>query len=201
MRARSWQSLRLHPGIQRFFMGASVPSTVPHFEDKNMLKWDWAGKHGDWGFPMSVDGNVYRSLELKELVRPLYESVYRPAPARLYLLTCALQCSSPFICLPVPCNVLHHNAVRIFSHLQLSSLPYYLTCNCLVILYLLNQDCCCYAKNISFVANKHLAAWISRVQQSKFVGIGYGLPPTARKVPNVPEVANSCWPAHQSSAD
>ena len=45
-----------------------MPTAVPDFEDETLLKWNWAGQPGDWGYPMSVDGNVYRSVEFKELV-------------------------------------------------------------------------------------------------------------------------------------
>lgn len=50
-------SLRLHLGITRCYatdQDVKVPKLV-----KGCV-WDWTKAEGDWGYPMSVDGNIYR---------------------------------------------------------------------------------------------------------------------------------------------
>lgn len=58
-------SLRLHPGITHCY-ATDKPSSVPKFVKQCI--WTWNTSEGDWGYPMSVDGNVYRSEMMKRLV-------------------------------------------------------------------------------------------------------------------------------------
>lgn len=55
-------SLRLHPNLI-YCYAAGIPMRKPIF--KNNI-WEWKGKDGDYGYPMSVDANVYRTSEIKE---------------------------------------------------------------------------------------------------------------------------------------
>lgn len=54
-------SLRLDTGITQCY-ATSSPSPLPSFT-KNRV-WQWYGASGDWGYPYSVDGNVYRTNDM-----------------------------------------------------------------------------------------------------------------------------------------
>lgn len=56
-------SLRLHKGINHCY-ATGRPSSVPllkkEIEDEYLV-WEWKGAEGDWGYGLSVDGNVYQT--------------------------------------------------------------------------------------------------------------------------------------------
>lgn len=54
-------SLRLYSGITECY-ATSSPSKIPTFIKGNV--WNWYGAEGDWGYPYSLDGNVYRTLDI-----------------------------------------------------------------------------------------------------------------------------------------
>jgi hypothetical protein len=55
-------SLRLWKGID-FCYATNSPSPAPSFIDE--FCWDWRQTTGDWGYPMSCDGNIYLTEFLK----------------------------------------------------------------------------------------------------------------------------------------
>lgn len=61
-------SLRLWKGID-FCYATNKPSPVPNFI-KNFC-WDWRETSGDWGYPMSCDGNIYRTEFLRQKTQTL----------------------------------------------------------------------------------------------------------------------------------
>ena len=58
-------SLRLHSGITKCY--ATDENVEPPKLVKKMV-WDWRRAKGDWGYPMSVDGNIYRWETIAPLV-------------------------------------------------------------------------------------------------------------------------------------
>ncbi len=44
-------------------------TAIPTFQRGTV--WDWTEGDGDWGYPMSIDGHIYRSAELAPLMRAL----------------------------------------------------------------------------------------------------------------------------------
>lgn len=59
-------SLRLDRNIRQCYATNSpqkVPISVP--------VWDWKRSEGDWGYPMSLDGNVYATNYIRKIVRSL----------------------------------------------------------------------------------------------------------------------------------
>lgn len=54
-------SLRLDKNIVACY-ATSSPSAIPPFTKGNV--WNWYGAQGDWGYPYSVDGNVYRTGDM-----------------------------------------------------------------------------------------------------------------------------------------
>ena len=58
-------SLRLHKGANHCY-ATDTPQEVPKFVKGNV--WSWKSSDGDWGYPMSVDGNVFRTNQLKEVI-------------------------------------------------------------------------------------------------------------------------------------
>jgi len=58
-------SLRLHNGVTHCY-ATNEDTKVPKFV-KGCV-WSWRGCQGDWGYPMSVDGNIYNTDFIKRLV-------------------------------------------------------------------------------------------------------------------------------------
>jgi len=59
-------SLRLCPRIS-FCYPQNIQTPAPNLSPDN--KWEWKGFLGDWGYPMSVDGNIYRTSDLIEVIK------------------------------------------------------------------------------------------------------------------------------------
>lgn len=62
-------SLRLHSGVNRCY-ATDKPNKVPQFVKKCI--WNWQTAEGDWNYPMSLDGNVYKTALIKEKIKYLY---------------------------------------------------------------------------------------------------------------------------------
>lgn len=58
-------SLRLWKGINHCY-ATNQPSRVPSFVKGNV--WNWTVAEGDWGYPMSVDGNIYKTDFIYECI-------------------------------------------------------------------------------------------------------------------------------------
>ena len=58
-------SLRLHPGI-RYCYTKGIKTPPPEF--MSGLRWRWRGCPGDWGYPMSLDGHIFRRDDLLPLL-------------------------------------------------------------------------------------------------------------------------------------
>lgn len=61
-------SLRLYEKISHCY-ATNTPSKVPSFVKGNV--WKWKDAEGDWGYPYSVDGNVYRTKDILTLLSSL----------------------------------------------------------------------------------------------------------------------------------
>lgn len=46
-----------------YTQGCSVD--IPTFDK---MKWKWIGEQGDWGYPMSLDGHIFRTSEISKLI-------------------------------------------------------------------------------------------------------------------------------------
>jgi hypothetical protein len=58
-------SLRMGPHMD-YCYPADLHSAPPPFERGTV--WEWRGLDGDWGYPMSLDGHVFRTAELRPLI-------------------------------------------------------------------------------------------------------------------------------------
>jgi hypothetical protein len=56
-------SLRLGPEIKRSYTLAQVTGR-PSFWPLRVRTWSWRRARGDWGYPMSLDGHLFRTTEL-----------------------------------------------------------------------------------------------------------------------------------------
>lgn len=61
-------SLRLDPGMD-YCYSEDVAAPPPAFDEG--LVWSWPGAGGDWGYPMSLDGHVFRTYEILPLLERL----------------------------------------------------------------------------------------------------------------------------------
>jgi hypothetical protein len=61
-------SLRMHPEIRRCYPMGNIVTPPPHFvhinETMNWYVWSWQGLRGDWGYPMSIDGHIFRMSDI-----------------------------------------------------------------------------------------------------------------------------------------
>jgi len=61
-------SLRLWNGINHCY-ATNKPNSIPTFVKKCI--WNWVSSEGDWGYPMSVDGNIYRTKFISEKINKI----------------------------------------------------------------------------------------------------------------------------------
>jgi len=59
-------SLRLYSGVNYCY---TIPCDSPAPELSPENTWEWEGLKGDWGYPMSLDGHVFRTNEIQELLK------------------------------------------------------------------------------------------------------------------------------------
>lgn len=79
-------SLRMDPAMDYVYT-QDRPMARPVFRDGNI--WDWTLADGDWGYPMSLDGHIFRTAEIVPLLHTLefhdpnsleFEMAKRPLP-------------------------------------------------------------------------------------------------------------------------
>ena len=61
-------SLRLDPNLT-YCYAYNQPMSSPTFD--NEMKWDWSGQSGDFGYPMSLDGHIFRTRDILPLLNNL----------------------------------------------------------------------------------------------------------------------------------
>ena len=62
-------SLRLDPNLN-YCYALDINMEPPCFDDK--LTWHWYGEAGDFGYPMSLDGHIFRTSEIAPLLRNMH---------------------------------------------------------------------------------------------------------------------------------
>ena len=77
-------SLRLHKNLT-YCYPAKIRMIPPEFDNSNVFK--WYGLKGDYGYPMSLDGHIFRTNDILELTKKLtfrnpnsYESILSSYP-------------------------------------------------------------------------------------------------------------------------
>lgn len=61
-------SLRLDPSLN-YCYALDIPMIAPQFDDD--LIWEWSKGEGDFGYPMSLDGHVFRTMDILPLVETI----------------------------------------------------------------------------------------------------------------------------------
>lgn len=64
-------SLRLGRHITHCYPRGNIPQALPTFDHRTLCAWRWEGCEGDWGYPMSLDGHIYRRLLVETYLRHL----------------------------------------------------------------------------------------------------------------------------------
>jgi hypothetical protein len=62
-------SLRMGPNICECYTNGGNPSPPPASFCNST--WEWPGAPGDWGYPASLDGNIFRTMDILPLLREL----------------------------------------------------------------------------------------------------------------------------------
>lgn len=66
-------SLRMYKGI-KYCYSLNIPNSNNDFVSHN--KWNWGGKEGDWGYPMSIDFSIFKTCDILPLLQKL--NYYNP---------------------------------------------------------------------------------------------------------------------------
>jgi len=64
-------SLRLGLHLKRCYMIDAPQRIPPGMTQGDLFIWDWRQGEHDWGYPLSVDGHVFRANDLKEWIKNL----------------------------------------------------------------------------------------------------------------------------------
>jgi len=64
-------SLRLSPQLNFCYTTDDYQILPPHVRENNEMFWFWYEGDYDWGYPLSVDGNVFDRIEILELIEKL----------------------------------------------------------------------------------------------------------------------------------
>ncbi len=89
-------SLRLDPTLS-YCYAYDMDITPPAFDEH--LKWDWTGGEGDFGYPMSLDGHIFRTSDILPLISNL--SYHSPNTLEERLSYNPVENKNEMICLPV----------------------------------------------------------------------------------------------------
>ncbi len=66
-------SLRLHPNLERCYALDCEISKKPKFiRNSEFLFFSYSGAQGDYGYPMSVDGNIYHTSDIEDKLKRLH---------------------------------------------------------------------------------------------------------------------------------
>jgi hypothetical protein len=60
-------SLRLHPGVTYSYT-KDIALDPPEFTRHELNMWQWRGRKSYWGYPMSLDGHIFRTEDLRVLL-------------------------------------------------------------------------------------------------------------------------------------
>lgn len=64
-------TLRMGLNLVRNYPSGGAPQRQPVFSDdhldRELVRWSWAGADGDWGYPLSVDGNLFATAEIRAM--------------------------------------------------------------------------------------------------------------------------------------
>jgi hypothetical protein len=64
-------SLRLYKGITKCYAlstDTKLPTDLSPRDNQEYLTWKWQGCEGDWGYPFSLDGNIYNTDFIKSII-------------------------------------------------------------------------------------------------------------------------------------
>lgn len=68
-------TLRLHPRIKKCYPMGNIDTPPPKFNDEPYI-WNWQGLSGDWGYPCSIDGHIFRTGIVHSMIKLLpYKNV------------------------------------------------------------------------------------------------------------------------------
>jgi hypothetical protein len=117
------RSLRLHPRLKYCYPMNNLPMTSPKFMDHNVFY--WTGLEGDYGYPMSVDGHIFRTEQIYPYIihtpyssPTMFEGYMAAQPIRLPKMICY----DKSIVVNNPCNKVQTVNGNIHGNIQISDL-------------------------------------------------------------------------------
>lgn len=118
-------SLRLHPRLT-YCYPQNIPQTPPKFMEYHTFY--WPGQSGDYGYPMSVDGHIFRTAELYPILN--MRNYANPTNLENFLVMNTIRlpkmiCYDKSIIVNNPCNRASGTAGNIHGSIDLSELNTY----------------------------------------------------------------------------
>lgn len=117
------RSLRLHPNLTYCYPMKLEINKYPNFLEDNIFY--WKGEQGPYGYPMSVDGHIFRTKEVLPLIRKLdyknpnsFEGVMVASSLNLPKMTCY----DESVVVNNPCNMVQTNNPNVHGNVSTDGL-------------------------------------------------------------------------------
>ena len=117
------RSLRLHPNLTYCYPMKLKINKRPNFLENNIFY--WKGEQGPYGYPMSVDGNIFRTKEILRFVRGLdYKNPnsFEGIMATNNLNLSKMVCYNKSVIVNNPCNIVQTNNPNIHGNVNADKL-------------------------------------------------------------------------------
>jgi len=117
------RSLRLHPNLTYCYPMRLKITKYPVFLEDNIFY--WRGEQGDYGYPMSVDGHMFRTKEILPLVKELnYKNPnsFEGLMATHSLNLSKMICYNKSIIVNNPCNIVQINNLNVYGNITANEL-------------------------------------------------------------------------------
>lgn len=105
-------SFHLSPYITRSFnLNRDTPPPFPFDDYSEWLEWTWPNRPGEWGYPMSLDGHIFRTADLLPLMQRLEWSNPNTLEANLAsnpLPRNKMACLREHVVMNIPANLVQH---------------------------------------------------------------------------------------------
>jgi len=115
------RSLRLHPKLKKCYPANLIYTKIPDFIkiSNNSFKFKWKNYQGDYGYPMSLDGHIFRTIELLPLLKNRYYTNPNSLEGVLFiqpLNNSYMLCYDKSIIINNPCNIVQTNNPNIHGN-------------------------------------------------------------------------------------
>lgn len=172
------RSLRLHPNLTYCYSMDLKITKQPNFLENNIFY--WKKEQGDYGYPMSVDGNIFRTKEILPLIIKLdYKNPnsFEGAIAINNLSLPKMICYNESIVVNNPCNIVQTNNPNIYGNVDANKLNNKFLRGCIISLDNFNG-----IKNTSCHQEIEINFENEKGSKFEFEGVHVGQTPNIKKI-------------------